>query len=441
MPGAVLAQWAADMALATFNLPGRRHGLARSIVLWTATVLLVGTDLARAQDAQEPQPTRNEMLAAAREAKAADVTPPRRNVVERALAWYDERDGILQWKGLHFAAGGFNTGAGLGYGFGVKREAIGAALADPRQPNRVDVSALAARSVRGYRRLAARIDLFNVAGGPVDLAARVQDFDNTQEVFYGTGADSGVDNRTNYRVDGAEAGLDMRWRISPVLSAFSSVSMWRGTMADGTDSRYPSALDVFDESSAPGITGVPDYLRGDVSLAVDTRDSESHPRRGRRYAAGVSFFDGRGGSAFDFQRLTVETQHLFPLGSRYRRLEWRAAAAFTTAGDGAEVPIVFQPTLGGVRSLRGFRETRFRDRHAVSATAEYQWEAWWALDAAVFVDAGQVFDRLAAFTMDRFEYAYGVGFRLHGNERFLARLDLAFSREGFVPLLGFKYGF
>ena len=23
-------------------------------------------------------------------------------------------------------------------------------------------------------------------------------------------------------------------------------------------------------------------------------------------------------------------------------------------------------------------------------SAEYQWEAWWALDAALFVDAGQV---------------------------------------------------
>ena len=429
------------MTPATFKMPGRRHCLARSIVLWTATVLLVDTRLARGQDAQEPQPTRNEILAAARDAKASDVTPPKRNLVEKALYWYDNRDGVLRWKGIHFAAGGFNTGAGLGYGIGITREALGAALADPRQPNRIDVTALAARSVRGYRRLAAKIDLLNVGGGPVDLAARVQDFDNTQDVFYGTGADSSVDDRTTYRVDGAEAGLDLRWRVSPVLSVFSSVSMWRGTMRDGTDSRYPSSGDVFDETSAPGITGLPEFLRSDVSLAFDTRDSQSHPRSGRRYAAGVSLFDGRGGSAFDFQRVTVDTQHLFPLGSRYRRIEWRAAAAFSATGDGAEVPFVFQPTLGGVRSLRGFRDTRFRDRHAVSTTAEYQWEAWWALDAAVFVDAGQVFDRLDGFTMDRFEYAYGFGLRLHGNDKFLARLDLAFSREGFVPLLGFKYGF
>jgi hypothetical protein len=40
-----------------------------------------------------------------------------------------------------------------------------------------------------------------------------------------------------------------------------------------------------------------------------------------------------------------------------------------------------------------------------------------------------------------FETAYGIGFRLHSNSAFLARLDLAYGREGFMPYLGFKYGF
>jgi hypothetical protein len=39
------------------------------------------------------------------------------------------------------------------------------------------------------------------------------------------------------------------------------------------------------------------------------------------------------------------------------------------------------------------------------------------------------------------DITYGIGFRLHGNENFIARLDLARSREGFLPILGFKYGF
>jgi hypothetical protein len=408
-----------------------RHGAARSIALVAATVLLLDARLARAQE-DDRQLTRAEILAAEREAKGRETTAPAPNIVERALKWYDDRDGVLRWHGLHFAAGGFNSGAGFGYGIGITREAIGSALVDPNQPNRIDVSALAARSLRGYRRLAARVDLRNAGGAPIDFAARVQDFDQPQEVFYGIGADSSLEDRTTYRFDGAEAGLDARWRLAPRFTLSGGVGYLDAAIGPGTDSRYPAT---------PDTATLPDYLRGDVTLAFDSRDSASHPRAGGRYAATLSQFDGRGATAADFRRVNVDTQQIVPLGNRYRRLEFRGAAAFTLADDTTEVPIHFLPALGGVRTLRGFRESRFRDQHAVSATAEYQWEAWWALDAAVFVDVGQVFDRMKTFAADRFDYAYGVGFRLHGNDKFLARLDLAYSREGFIPVLGFKYGF
>jgi len=34
-----------------------------------------------------------------------------------------------------------------------------------------------------------------------------------------------------------------------------------------------------------------------------------------------------------------------------------------------------------------------------------------------------------------------VGLRVHSNSAFVARLDLAFSREGFIPLLRFEHVF
>jgi outer membrane protein assembly factor BamA len=105
------------------------------------------------------------------------------------------------------------------------------------------------------------------------------------------------------------------------------------------------------------------------------------------------------------------------------------------------VPFIHQPTLGGTHLLRGFAESRFRDRNAVWASAEYQWEAWWALDGAIFVDAGQVAAHRARLSLDRFEVSYGIGFRLHSDDNFMARLDIARSREGIHPILGFRYGF
>jgi outer membrane protein assembly factor BamA len=105
------------------------------------------------------------------------------------------------------------------------------------------------------------------------------------------------------------------------------------------------------------------------------------------------------------------------------------------------VPFYLQPTLGGARNLRGFREFRFRDNNSVLATAEYQWEAWWALDVALFADAGTVAPTRQLLSMRDVEVGYGVGFRFHSNKAFVGRLDLAFSKEGFIPLLRFEHVF
>ena len=74
-------------------------------------------------------------------------------------------------------------------------------------------------------------------------------------------------------------------------------------------------------------------------------------------------------------------------------------------------------------------------------TAEYRWEAWWALDGAFFVDAGKVAAERRDFDLHDLDVSYGVGFRFHSNSAFVARLDLAFSREGFIPLLRFEHAF
>lgn len=71
----------------------------------------------------------------------------------------------------------------------------------------------------------------------------------------------------------------------------------------------------------------------------------------------------------------------------------------------------------------------------------HRWEASWLLDGALFVDAGKVaFDR-RDLTFRELEVSYGLGFRVHSNSAFVARLDLAFSREGFIPLLRFEHAF
>ena len=396
---------------------------------------------AAAQSSPQDFSGRAQELSAERETKAQRLEAPKRSLIERALSWYDNNEAKLRWRAIHFTGGSFSQGAGFGYGIGITEEAMGSPVVAEDQPNRIDGAMFAARSIRGYQRLSARMDVRNISGKPFDAILRWQDYELPQEDFYGLGADSTTEQRTNYRLNGNEFGAGMSWRPSRALSIGADISHLTPVVGPGTDPLYASTDARFTEADAPGMTDLPRFGRADVSIGVDWRDSETHPRRGGQYKATMSQFSGIHDASFDFRRMDVSVQQIVPLPNRYRRIELRAAAAFTDAIGDAQVPFIYQPTLGGVSTLRGYSGHRFRDQNAVWASAEYQWEAWWALDGAFFIDAGQVARDRSDFRIGEFDVTYGFGFRLHGNENFIARLDLAYGREGFHPILGFKYGF
>jgi hypothetical protein len=396
---------------------------------------------AAAQSSPQDSSGRAQELSSERDTKAQRLEAPKRSLIERALTWYDNNEARLQWRAIHFSGGSFPQGAGFGYGIGIKEDAMGSPVVDEHQANRIDGAMFAARTIRGYQRISARMDVRNISGKPLDAIVRWQDYELPQEDFYGLGGSTTTAQRTNYRLDGNEFGAGLSWRPTQALSIGADVSHLTPVIGAGTDPLYASIEARFTESEAPGLTDLPRFMRGDARIGLDWRDSETHPRRGGQYQATLSQFSGIDDASFDFRRLDVSVQQILPLPNRYRRIELRAAAALTDAIGDSQVPFIYQPTLGGVSTLRGYPGSRFRDQNAVWASAEYQWEAWWALDGAFFIDAGQVASDRSDFRIREFDVTYGFGFRLHGNENFIARLDLAYGREGFHPILGFKYGF
>jgi outer membrane protein assembly factor BamA len=221
----------------------------------------------------------------------------------------------------------------------------------------------------------------------------------------------------------------------------TGVSYISNRAGSGTDPRYPSAEQVFSPSTLAGFDNAPDYIRTDVGAAYDWRDNPMHPHDGGRYSVRFADYRDQNRDAYSFQRVDVDVHQYVPLPDRYRTLAFRAIATFTDAATGHEVPFFEQPTLGGSQVLRGFREFRFRDQNSVAMTAEYRWEAWWALDGALFVDAGTVASNWRGLRLNEVDVTYGFGFRVHSNSAFAARLDFAFSREGFIPLLRFEHVF
>jgi hypothetical protein len=410
-------------------------------------VALAAAAVAQAQDpatsGAAATATRGALLAAERDQKAATTAEPARGTIERALYWYDNQSLLARlsgdWHGFHLAGGGFPGGAGTAIGVGFDR-VLGDAT-DTQRANRIGVTARAASSSRGYNRLSAGAGVTNIAGAPVDLTLHAQRYEYPQEDFFGIGRDSRSEDRTNYLQEGTEAGTALRWRPARRVELGGGLALLSPTVGPGTDSRYVSTEQRFDPTGLPGFSAQPDFLRTNASASFDWRDNPLHPHAGGRYRVEFSNYRDRELDAFDFQRVEVEVQQYVPLPHRYRTLALRAAAVLTDPAAGHEVPFFYQPTLGGSRELRGFREFRFRDRNSLALTAEYRWEASWMLDGALFVDAGTVGHQARDLSLRNLDVSYGVGFRVHSNRAFVTRLDLAMGREGFIPLLRFEHVF
>jgi hypothetical protein len=386
-----------------------------------------------AQSASPPPPTRSARLDAERDARATDATPPRRSLLERALGWYDNQQVLARmlggWRGFHGAGGHFPAGAGTAAG-------IGYSAGGDTGPG-IDI--MAATSTNGYARGSVVFDLRQLGGAPVDFAVHGQMFEHPQQDFFGLGIDSQREARSNYLLSQAEGGADVTWRPAAGLQVQAGLAYLSPRVGAGTDTAMPSVDETFDSTELPGYGDATDYFRTSLGLAYDGRDNPRHPHAGGRYAVRVA--DHRDLDSAGFWRADVDLQHYVPIPDRYRTLALSASAVFSGAGDGQAVPFYFQPSLGGAQTLRGFREFRFQDDNAVAVSAEYRWEAWWALDGALFVDAGTVAAERRSLSLKDVQVSYGVGLRLHSNSAFVARLDLAFSREGFIPLLRFDHVF
>jgi hypothetical protein len=405
-------------------------------------MLMLGAAPVLAQSSEEPT-TRAGLLQTARETLATQSVTPQRSVVERGLSWYDNQYVLSRifggWKGIRFGGGDFPAGAGMKFGVAFDKP-LTKAGPDPTTPNKVAFVARGAYSTRGYARVSAGVDALNLGGRALDVSAFGQYYEFPQEDYFGVGMDSLESNRTNYLIDASETGGTVHWRPYK-LDFGGGASYLSPRVGSGTDSRFGSTEEVFSPETTPGLGTATDFIKVQASAAFDWRDNPSYPHSGGRYEVAAAKFDDHDLGQFDLHRVDVNLQQYIPLAGRYRVLALRAIGAFTEADGGQSVPFYLQPTLGGHRDLRGFRESRFQDQNTLLLGAEYRWQAWWALDGALFVDAGTVAPTRRGLSLTNMETSYGVGFRFHSNRAFVGRLDLAFSREGFVPLLRFEHVF
>lgn len=235
---------------------------------------------------------------------------------------------------------------------------------------------------------------------------------------------------TYYRYQEARAASYVDARV---VGAFHA--RFTGAVVDHAMSRSTSgpAIDgVYDPGALAGWNGFTN-LYGELELRIDERYTlpwEAPGIKSNGWLAAASL--GRVhdlDAGVDFWHGTAELQDFIHLakGPKLLALRLRGEAV---SGSAMTVPIYQLPMLGGGDFLRGYDFERFRDQVSALGSAEYIWDLshWFA--AALFVDAGRVYDSLSAVGVDHLRVGYGAAIEVSKDDMFLFEGSVASSIDG-----------
>jgi hypothetical protein len=371
----------------------------------------------------------------ARAEKARALTPPKRSTIERLIFKLDDElllERLLDApRGIYLRLGKLGEGAGFAAGPAFRHNAA-----------RFDFKTSAATSMKKYFIGEASLRFPGTVGhneyvtpnGPyVEIYARRRDF--PQEDFFGLGPDSLEMDRSNFAVRDTygrlTTGFESRRLHGGVALGYLDVSA-----GPGADMRMPSATDRFSPAAMPGIADRPAFLVIEPFIELVTMDRARNDRSGVVYRLSAAQYRDRELDRYSFLRWEADLRHYLTFVKDSRMIALRALAISTNPDSGNTVPFYLQPTLGGARTLRGYRTFRFRDQSTLLLQAEYRWRINEFVTGALFYDTGAVGSTLE--DLGRFERNYGFGFRAGNRMGSAFRLDFAFGgREGHRILVRF----
>ncbi len=375
------------------------------------------------------------VLAGAHAARAQDVPPPapagilrEPEAIERAVVFADRRQGNGELtNGFYPALWNMIPGAGwISAGPGYRQWYA---------KDRAVVDGSMAVSWRGYKLIQGRVEFPAIARSRIALGTHYRWQDFTQIGFYGTGPGSFESNHSEYGLRShnligyATFSPIQTVRIGAQIGWLSPSIRPRGGWFEGDT---PDTRAVFPANPVYALADQPDFVQREVSVAADTRDFPLHPTSGGLYRAALADFDDSAG-VFSFRRYEAEAAHFLPVAGSRVVLAVRGWLVGSGTSEGQVVPFYLQPALGGDNSLRSYADFRFHDRNMLVLNAEGRVAITAHLDAAVFVDAGNVASRAADLNLDK--RSYGAGIRLHTRRQTFGRVDVARGDEGWRLLL------
>ena len=293
----------------------------------------------------------------------------------------------------------------------------------------LDFQATARVSFRGYQQYGVRLAAPRLLNDRLFLDVTGVYNKLTQVNFYGIGPDTSADSRTNYRNESFELAGTAGVRPVPWWEFGAGVGILRNDVGRGTNDDAPTTRALFSPDEVLGLALQPDYRVARVFAKIDYLDGPN-PRSGGQYLFRFAEYDDRSFDAFNFGRFDIELYQYVPFFNQRRVIVARFFTSMTDNRGGQKIPFYLQPTLGGSRTLRGFREFRFQYDNFILINIEYRWEVFSGLDMAAFWDAGKVAAKRSDLDLEDLETSYGIGFRFNTANGVFFRFDVGHGREG-----------
>jgi outer membrane protein assembly factor BamA len=411
---------------------GRMRRIGR-IGIPAALAAVLGSSAAYGQ--QPATPPAAVQSAAAPAPAAQEPVGDGASFTDRAQAWAKKHQIMERLNGevdgWYPRLGRMTRGGGFALGPGYRFHPAGG-------PVLVDLSA--GISVKAYKSVDANVRWFQSSDERIEIWTDYRYEDFPQEDYFGPGFTSSVDTRTNYRFQSHDASIRGLYRPRPWWSVGARLGYMAAETGSGTDDKYPSIEELFTDAQAPGLFTSPNYLHSTLYTEIDYRDVKGNPGSGGFYRASFGFWDDRQFEAYDFRRFDLNLNQFVPLVPSKKHVVFgRLGLSYINNDATSRVPFYFLPYVGGVDTIRSFREFRYREENAIWLGAEYLFRPIDYVSLAAFVDSGKVARDWQDVNFSDMKKGYGFGFRFGTAKTEFGRIDFGFG-GGEGRRVFFKFG-
>ena len=268
--------------------------------------------------------------------------------------------------------------------------------------------------------------------------------------FFGTGNDTPKSAETTYVNAQMRLDILVERNLTRTLQLAYSMRLQDVDVQPGVLPGIPSI-----ETEYSGVSGVghSHELLQTLMLTYDSRDVAPIPRRGARYALYAGVASQALLSSASYSCVGIDARYYWPIAERLT-VAWHAGLRYLPAGRDA--PFWVLSSLGGDRSvlserepLRAYGEDRYIDRNMFATGVELRTRLLnlhvfgtnLSLEAAPYLDAGQVFADPGHSPVSDLHVAGGVGIRGVASPFIVGYVDIGYGPDGAAVFTGLDYPF